>query len=356
MIVTHTDRAEPGIYEHPIETAVAFRSYGPVVNKLSGPIWTDRWIQPGSYEEVTGGDPDTTGWGTTEKGRFWYNKTSDLVKYWDGSAIEVYASKTYVDTIVGATTFLGLTDTPGNYTGDSEKLLFVNTAENAVAFASELKWDVSGGYFGINSAAPDAKLTVVDSAFPVARFTRTSIATNTTLGALNIIHKTTGNMADEFGVGMSFSIRDMGLGSPIVIASVNAVRSGSVDNTGSLVFKTDLVGSSSERVRINEEGLLVGGQSDISCGGTKCIVLQDGTDPTASPNNAVVLFSGPEAVASSDYCLNIRNEDGTRLRLQQKPHISDPAGAGDPGVDTPCRFAVTSILSILQAIGFMAAS
>lgn len=283
--------------------------------------------------------------------------TANYVPKTDGSGILSWTDITGIaGYTAGTTTFVGLTDTPANYTSDAKKLLCVNDAGNAVAFASEVKWDELGNYLGINSASPDSKLTVVDSAFPVIRSTRTSVSdTNTLLGALNLIHKTGGNMIAGLGVAISFSIRDTGMGSANNVASIGAVRA-DADNTGNLIFKTSKVGSSAERVRMNEEGLLVGGASDVTCGGTACIILQSGTAPTASPNNAPVLFSGPEAVGSSDYCLNIRNEDGTRLRLHQEDFIADPSGAGDAGVDSPCRSVVAGILDILLAEGFMAAS
>ncbi|MEZ0390944.1 MAG: beta strand repeat-containing protein, partial [Pseudobdellovibrionaceae bacterium] len=36
----------------------------------------------------TSSDPSTAGWGASEKGRAWFNTTSNQVKYWDGSAVQ----------------------------------------------------------------------------------------------------------------------------------------------------------------------------------------------------------------------------------------------------------------------------
>jgi len=44
----------------------------------------------GNYQpETRSTDPNTTGWGTSQKGRLWYNSTSGVWKYWNGSAIKV---------------------------------------------------------------------------------------------------------------------------------------------------------------------------------------------------------------------------------------------------------------------------
>jgi hypothetical protein len=37
-------------------------------------------------------DPTTTSWNSTQKGRAWFNTTSDVVKYWDGSAIQTLSN------------------------------------------------------------------------------------------------------------------------------------------------------------------------------------------------------------------------------------------------------------------------
>jgi len=44
----------------------------------------DKHLKLGSFAS----DPNTAGWGAAEKGRAWFNTTSNQVKYWDGSAIQ----------------------------------------------------------------------------------------------------------------------------------------------------------------------------------------------------------------------------------------------------------------------------
>ena len=62
-----------------------------------------------------------------EKGRMYYDSTSDEFKYCNGTAWEAFADG-------NTTAFTGLTDTPANYTGAAGKALRVNAAANAVEF------------------------------------------------------------------------------------------------------------------------------------------------------------------------------------------------------------------------------
>lgn len=55
------------------------------------------WLDIREYSS----DPDTSGWGASEKGRMWFNTTENVYKYWNGSAIQ-YVGDPNV-TIVGAT-------------------------------------------------------------------------------------------------------------------------------------------------------------------------------------------------------------------------------------------------------------
>jgi len=57
------------------------------LSEITGPIRFNKFVQFGPY--VT--DPVVTLWGAAEAGRIWYNITSNVFKYWDGSAIQVFA-------------------------------------------------------------------------------------------------------------------------------------------------------------------------------------------------------------------------------------------------------------------------
>lgn len=237
----------------------------------------------------------------------------------------------------GATTFVALTDTFSSFT--AKKIPVTNEAGNAIALASNLEWDETNDRLEITSA----------SAFGL-RSIRTTATTNLFGGVAKLTLICSGNMEDGFGPALTFAIDDNAV-AETVIANIGAVRSGA-DNTGTLIFKTDSAGSSSERVRVNEEGLLVGGASDVTCGGTGCIVLQNLNAPNASPNNAPVLFSDPITSGSGIYCLNIRNSDGTVLKLQQKSHIADATSAC-PDIGTVLT-VIAGMLDIFEANGLMA--
>ena len=62
-----------------------------------------KYIGMGQYSS----DPPTGGWGASEKGRTWFNTTSNSVKYWDGSAIQALgvsgAGLTSLGGLVGST-------------------------------------------------------------------------------------------------------------------------------------------------------------------------------------------------------------------------------------------------------------
>jgi len=52
--------------------------------------WQWRELQQPTIYPVAA-DPGTGGWGAAHKGRIWFNTTTSLFKYWDGSAIKVIA-------------------------------------------------------------------------------------------------------------------------------------------------------------------------------------------------------------------------------------------------------------------------
>lgn len=69
----------------------------------------------------------------------------------------------------GVSTFVGLTDTPANYTSAAKKVCVVNETPDAVAFASNLFWDETNDRFGINNSAPDYQVQVTETLDTAAR-------------------------------------------------------------------------------------------------------------------------------------------------------------------------------------------
>ncbi|MBZ9577418.1 hypothetical protein KJA13_00045, partial [Patescibacteria group bacterium] len=60
----------------------------------------------------------------------------------------------------GATTFVGLTDTPADYTGAAKKVTVVNESADAIAFASNLYWDETNDRVGIGTTSPSSTLDI----------------------------------------------------------------------------------------------------------------------------------------------------------------------------------------------------
>jgi hypothetical protein len=47
-------------------------------------------------------DPSTTGWGTSQKGYWWFNTTSNVYKFWNGSAVQTFENTADVHNILSA--------------------------------------------------------------------------------------------------------------------------------------------------------------------------------------------------------------------------------------------------------------
>ena len=93
----------------------------------------------------------------------------------------------------------------------------------------------SSGYIGIGTINPTGKLEVESSGYPVINGIRTSNNTDTFLSAMGVTHKTTADMVDGFGAGMTFAIQD---NSNVLksLASIGAVRDG-YDLMGKMIFR-----------------------------------------------------------------------------------------------------------------------
>lgn len=85
----------------------------------------------------SGLDASKPGTGNTE-GDVWWATDTDKLYVWDGLAWKEMAGS-------GATTFLGLTDTPSAYTGQAKKLVRVNAGATALEFLNELDNLLVGG-------------------------------------------------------------------------------------------------------------------------------------------------------------------------------------------------------------------
>jgi len=74
-------RDEPGLFDHDVETLGSFKAYGSGLNRLSGPLSLEEWL------EIPHRDADPTAWETNEKGRTWFDAANNIFKFWDGAQI-----------------------------------------------------------------------------------------------------------------------------------------------------------------------------------------------------------------------------------------------------------------------------
>ena len=103
----------------------------------------------------------------------------------------------------------------------------------------------TGGYVGIGTTTPDRLLHVSgEVGFGVATFERFNSGTDTNSTAVKLKHKSTSNMVDGFGTGISFNIED-NAGVDNSIAVLSAYRSGA-DNSGKVRFYTLNAGVANE--------------------------------------------------------------------------------------------------------------
>lgn len=66
-----------------IETLAQLIARGGGMNELFGGLHVYQYLWMGQYTT----DPGTTGWGTAEAGRLWYNNTYKRFQWWNGTVV-----------------------------------------------------------------------------------------------------------------------------------------------------------------------------------------------------------------------------------------------------------------------------
>ncbi len=118
--------------------------------------------------------------------------------------------------------------------------------------ATEAMTILNSGNVGIGTVTPDHPLVVAGTSIEVLKVKQTTTTTNGFASTIQMMAKSTGNMANGFGPIFPFYIEDTaGVENPI--AFLGAVRHGA-DNSGALVFNTYSLGSQTEKVRIGSLG------------------------------------------------------------------------------------------------------
>jgi len=121
--------------------------------------------------------------------------------------------------------------------GGTKQIPFTNPATNDFGYSSGLTYDDALKVSGANQT----------------EIKRAGSSTNSTIGVLNLLAKTSADMIDGFGGSIDFAIEDTANVSNL-IGRIAALRSGGADNSGRLVFLTRSGGSLTERMTILENG------------------------------------------------------------------------------------------------------
>jgi len=118
----------------------------------------------------------------------------------------------------------------------------------------------SSGYVGIGTETPEAQFHSKGPNYPTALFERTSTVTDAGRSAIGVRHTTSGNMADGFGSGFTFQIKDAA-SSVKPIGYIGAKRDGA-DETGGVGISTYSAGT------INWDQLWVDNDGNVGIGTT----------------------------------------------------------------------------------------
>ncbi len=126
-----------------------------------------------------------------------------------------------------------------SYTDKSNQMVFGN------ASVSEFKFDR-------NASAEVLLPRITASTTSIASFERTTTETNTSASVFSVKRTTTGDMADGFGGGFLFQIRD-NANTDNIVSVIRGLRSGA-DNSGRLTLETANAGTLTEKMTILPNG------------------------------------------------------------------------------------------------------
>jgi len=89
--------------------------------------------------------PDTTGWGTAEKGRMWYNESINKLCFWDGSTIQTLPSAIGVGTYKLSPSYTIYTDGTTIYAMDEDGNIVFSGTDASTVIQSALDALTDGG-------------------------------------------------------------------------------------------------------------------------------------------------------------------------------------------------------------------
>jgi len=124
------------------------------------------------------------------------------------------------------------------------------------------------------------------------------------------------------------------------------------NNNGTFEFHTEVGGSTTKKVEIDNPGnlLLAGGSAGTS--GVGVLAQKTATAPSSSPVDEFQMYSADQTAGNA--CPHFRTELGNVIKLYQQALINDPSGGAT--VDSNARTAINAILDILENTGLMSAT
>jgi len=188
-----------------------------------------------------------------------------------------------------------------------EASLTFHTGEANVSFQERMRIDSSGNV-GIGTSDPDTLLHLSSTgSYPTLRLERddTAVASGNYVGRIEFEHQDT----DDPGVAARIAAQASGTGGGV-----------------NLVFETGTPTSITDRLKIDIDGnLLVGGSlKPTSSAGN--IVLRNGTAPTASATDSIVLYAEDVSTSSE---LKVRDEAGNVTTLSPHNFALIPEGPSE---------------------------
>ena len=142
------------------------------------------------------------------------------------------------------------------FVGDSNTGMYRPSANNLALVTNGVEGIRIGPaqQVGIGTSLPEGDIHVVGASFPVAVFEGTTAVTAVKVGTAKLKATTSGDMADGFGMVMTFNIEDTSAVDNI-IADLGAARDGA-DNSGSLLLRPYLAGVAVDAMILTSAGLV----------------------------------------------------------------------------------------------------
>lgn len=175
----------------------------------------------------------------------------------------------------------------------------------------------SGGTLSVGGATPptDTMLTV-QSGLNLAPAKLVAVVSSTTNqgSAATLVRRSTGDMVDNFGVGLNFALEDTAAVENLV--GQVAFRRQGADNSGRLVVRPANAGtlpaaSAPGDLAVDPLGNVSVNADVFASGGTRVLALGPGTAPSSSPADTVQLWAADRGAAAGKRSLHVRTEDGT---------------------------------------------